>query len=163
MLFRSGGSNVHALVVGVENAEAELDRGLAIDVGGVSDGEGLVVASSSLETFRVGVVGHHGLGGLDSECLTTGIKVGDVADETDGGLDSLVDDGSDCCGTSRSQDSHSDGLALAQLMLLSDRSAMESGSLETSALGRDSSAINNGGASSDGSDEGSERRHVVGW
>jgi hypothetical protein len=153
-----GSSNVHALVVGVEKSKAEFDRGLSIDVGGISDGEGLVVAGGGLEAGRIRVFGHHGVGSLLSEGLASGIEVLDVANELGSGLDGLGNHGADGGGSSCEENSSEDGLTLGEAVggviagLESDGGK--------AALGRDDGAVNDSRAASDSGKDGGERRHV---
>ena len=153
-------SNVHALVISVEDSKSELNGGLSVDIGRISNREGFVIAGSGLETFRVGVISHHGLGGLDGEGFAASVEVGNVPDESGGSADGLVDDGSNCRGTSRGQNSNGDRLTLAENMASAFGcvSGLERGSVKA-VLGWDHCAIDNGRASSDGGDDFSERGH----
>lgn len=153
-------SNVHALIIGVEDSKSELNGGLSVNVGRISNREGFVIAGSGLETFGVGVISHHGLGCLNGEGFTASVKVGNVTDKSGGSADGLVDDGSNCRGTSRGQNSNGDRLTLAENMAsaLGYVSGLERGSVKA-VLGWDHCAIDNGRASGDGGDEFSERVH----
>jgi hypothetical protein len=149
-----GSGNIHALVVGVEKSKTELNRVLSIDVGGVSDREGLVIAGGGLESGRIGVPSHHLFGSLLSEGLASRIKVGDVANELSGGADGLGDYSADGGGTSRDENSSGDWLALAKA--IAARLERDSGE---AVLRRDSGTVDNSRAAGNSGDDGGERRH----
>lgn len=149
-----GSGNVHTLVVGVEKPKFELDRVLAVDVGGVSDREALVVAGGGLEAGRVGIPSHHLLGGLFGEGLASRIEVLDVTNEFGSGADGLGDDSADSRGTSRDENSSEDWFALAEAVLSGIESASAHG---------DGGAVDNSRAAGKSGDDGGERRHVECW
>lgn len=151
-----GSGNVHALVIGVEKSKAEINRALSVDVGGVSDREALVIAGGGLETGRIGVVGHHVLGSLLSEGLTSRIKVLDVADECGSGTNGLGDHSADRSGTSREENSSEDRLALAEVV----GASLESDTGGNATVGGNSSAVDDSRAASDSGNDSGERRHV---
>lgn len=80
-----GGPEVHAVVVGVEGAELEVDAGLAVDVLLVLEPVALVVAGGR-HNGRVLVVVHHLLDRLLGEGLAGAVPLHDVADEIRDGL-----------------------------------------------------------------------------
>lgn len=157
-----GSSNVHAAVVGVQNAKTELDGGLSVDVGRIGDREIFVVAGRSLEALRIRVPSHHLVCGLLRESLATGVEVRDVTDECNNSSDSLVDDSGGGSGTSRGQNGSRDRLTLDEdgSRVLGRVSGLERGGVKTTLGSRNGRTVNDDGAASDSGDHGRERRHI---
>ena len=92
--------------------------------------------------------------------LTTRVEAGNVTDEGGSGGHGLTDNGADGRGTSRGQNSSSDGLTLADEGVVP---GLEGGGSKTILdSGGEGSTVNDGRAAGEGGDNGSERRHLGG-